>query len=232
MHAISANAALKAANVPPIKPCSYHFPVTNFDEGIKFVYKFTDLVLGVLQDAIVFFGKGGDPKLARLIASIIGQEGEQAGWYRAVQHKVPSELSFLTFAEPSFAASLIVQHYALPGSCPNVGEIPLPIYKPLKIVTQPAAKTMPIKVALESNGTLPNPMWLTYINQQNLPIVEPLKVLSQEGSKTVVQALFPYDEHMMNGLTVALVTNSGGPFSSASAAGDTAVFGPGLIEVN
>jgi hypothetical protein len=73
---------------------------------------------------------------------------------------------------------------------------------------------------------------MTYINQQNLPIFEPLHVVSREGDVVQAEALFPYDDNEMNGLTIAAVTLSEGPFGDASSVAKWTLAGPGLIIVN
>lgn len=65
---------------------------------------------------------------------------------------------------------------------------------------------------------------LVFMNQQNLPVVKPLT--------NDCQAEFPYDQFEMNGLTLAAVTPSAGPFANPDAVAAAALFGPALIEVN
>lgn len=72
---------------------------------------------------------------------------------------------------------------------------------------------------------------MTYINQQNVPVTVPLKVGETLKSKTRMSALFPYDGHLMNGLTVAIITKTGGPFQNLHCC-QAAVHGPALIIVN
>ena len=45
-------------------------------------------------------------------------------------------------------------------------------------------------------------------------------------------ANFPYDQFVMNGLTLANEVHGAGPFSSASAVANSTVYGPALIEIN
>ena len=49
---------------------------------------------------------------------------------------------------------------------------------------------------------------------------------------TTFEALFPYDQFEMNGLTIAVLTNSAGPFADVDAVAAATVAGPALIEVN
>lgn len=234
---MSANTALQHFNAEPIQACTYRFPVTDFKSAIVLASTFTDLVLGTLQDAVEIFAVGGDSGLARLIASVIGQEGEQQGWYRVLQGKIPSELPFLTTSDLSFAFTAI-QSFTVPGSCPNQHVIELQTFQPLTILTPPGPRTQEITVSWtvteghnEKRGG-DHGLYMTYINQQNLPIVEELRILSRNGNTVTAEALFPFDANELNGFTIAAVTNSKGPFANANAVAKSTVFGPGLIIVN
>ena len=72
---------------------------------------------------------------------------------------------------------------------------------------------------------------MTYINQQNLPIVVPLEILKSIDDEIIAEALFPYDENLMNGFTLAAVTKSPGPFNSAEEVAKATIAAPGLIIV-
>ncbi|RHZ63580.1 putative sexual development protein (LsdA) [Aspergillus thermomutatus] len=233
LHALSANYALQHFNVSPILPCRYHFPVSDFDHAIALAATFTDLVLGTLQDVVERFAVGGDFNFTRIISSVIGNEGEQEGWFRLLQDKIPSELPFLTTSDLNFAFTAI-QAFVVPGSCPNIDEIPLETFHFLAILTPPANTTQTIRVAWRptETGAPGQHVWMTYINQLNLPIVEPMNIISVEHRTVVAEVLFPYDEYLMNGLTIAAVTNSSGPFPNANAVARATVAGPGLIVVN
>jgi hypothetical protein len=218
--------------VNPIQPCQYQFPVEDFKSAVILASTFTDLVLGTLQDVVERFAIGQDFDLARQISSIIGQEGEQQGWYRVMQSKIPSELPFLTTSDLSFAFTAI-QSFVVPGSCPNIQEIPLKTFEPLTIATPPGPETQNITVVFKDPGFNDrDELWITYINQQNFPIVEPLDILSQEHGNVAAEAIFPYTEHEMNGFTIAAITKSGGPFGNAYAVAANTIAGPGFIIVN
>ena len=73
---------------------------------------------------------------------------------------------------------------------------------------------------------------MTYINQQNLPIVKPMNSMSSREGTVTAEALFPYNKNLMNGLTIAAVTNGSGPFATADDVSKATVFGPGVIIVN
>jgi hypothetical protein len=100
---------------------------------------FTDIVLGTLQEIETKLAMNGDFGLMHSVASVIGQEGEQNGFYRSLLGKVPSALPFLTTGTREFAFSPLVQTFVVPGSCPNINTIPLPIFAPLTVATSPTA---------------------------------------------------------------------------------------------
>lgn len=233
LHALNANGALAHFGAQPIQPCQYNFPVSTFDEAIGLAATFTSVVLGTLQDVTQIFAQNGDAGLTRGIASVIGQEGEQEGWYRLLQGKIPSELPFLTTSTRDFAFTAI-NSFVVPGSCPNVGTIPLKTFQPLTLLNTPKPKTMNLKFSWQKPA-VPVPggqLWATYINQQNVPITEPLTMESVNGNTVVAEALFPYVEFEMNGLTIASLTPSPGPFANADAVAQAALFGPALILIN
>ncbi|KAJ5563267.1 hypothetical protein N7535_008431 [Penicillium sp. DV-2018c] len=214
LHAIQANNALRNVSVEPIEPCHYNFPVDNFDAAVLLASTFTDVVLGTLQDVVERFAMNGDFGLSREVSSIIGQEGEQEG----------CDLNF------AFTA---IQSFVVPGTCPNIDTIPLKTFEPLNIITPPTAKTEHIKVSFDyPHYTNETALWITYINQQNLPIAGPLQVVANKGDHIVAKALFPYDEYEMNGLTIAAVTPTKGPFPNAWSVANVTLAGPGLIIIN
>lgn len=233
LHMLSANLALENVGVEPILPCEYVFPVSSYFEAIVFITKVTDLVMGTLQAVIKRFAMGGDFDLAHIIASVIGNEGEQTGWYRMQQGRIPSELPFLTASALSFAFTAI-QGVTVPGTCPNKDTIPLMTYEPLHILTPPCPETTTITVAFEldelDEESSAGGLWMTYINQQNFPIVVPLEIDSADDV-IIAEALFPYDEHLMNGFTLAAVTRSPGPFENAEDVAEATIAAPGLIIV-
>lgn len=232
LHALRANDALVHFNVSPIQPCQYTFPVQDFDSAIVLASTFTDLVLGTLQDVVERFALGRDVDLTREISSVIGQEGEQQGWFRIMQGKIPSELPFLTTSDLNFAFTAI-QEFVVPGSCPNINEIPLRTFEKLTLTTTPGPQTQNLTFVFEdARSETEHPLWITYINQLNLPIVEPLHPVSRQDNQTVAQALFPYEENLINGLTIAVVTKSDGPFADVTSVAKWTLAGPALIIVN
>jgi hypothetical protein len=211
---------------------------------------FTDVVLGTLQDVIGHFSEAGITPLTQAVASVVGQEGEQNGFFRVLQAKVPSSLPFLTASIRDFAFTAL-QGFTVPGSCPNLSDIKLFTFAGLNVLTSPinpndqnlqfsfdtnslsnAAVTIPNKKVYLANYDWAGKGALVYINQQNTPIVEKFQNVKQSGSVITFEATFPYTENLMNGLTIAAVTFNQGPFANAQQVANSTVFGPGLIEIN
>lgn len=252
LHAIGANAILATAGATPIEPCEYVFPSTSFATAIDFARTFTDVVLGTLQDVEYGLAVNGDPGYIPLIASIIGQEGEQVsastnhpmssvrlttrlqvGWFRTLLDLIPSELPFLTASAGPFAYSAINQIVIVPGSCPNANIIDVPIFPTLAVETSPIKPVdQDIEFSFTSDGSWSSGFSLVYINQQNLPIVEKPKNIKVAGDVVTFEASFPYTEFIMNGLTIAAVTSTAGPFANADEVAAVTLYGPGIIEIN
>jgi hypothetical protein len=259
LHGINADNALKSQNAPTISPCTYKFPTTTFIDAVSFAATFTDLVLGTLQDVIQLLAISKDVALTRGVASVVGQEGAQTGFFRIVENKnkIPSELPFLTTSTRDFAFSALEQGVLV--NCPNdsILKSKLKLFAPLNVVTANIAaadQTLQFSFDINSLGksnvaTAASGSWsaygntynaaydwtqasLVYINSQNTPVV--VKPQSPKVSGTVVtfSANFPYAANLMNGLTIAALTHSAGPFPNASSVAEATLFGPGLIEIN
>jgi hypothetical protein len=235
LHLLNANGALKHFNQEPIQPCKYSFPVTDFQSAIGLAGTFTDLVMGTLQDVNMIFAQNGDAGLVRAVSSVIGNEGEQEGLYRLVQKKRPSAQPFLTTATRDFAFTAI-QSFTVPGSCPNIGTIKLKTFKGLTVEsTNIKAATQNIKFSVakkDASVYQANEVKVVYINGQNVPIVKSLSNVQIGSDKVTFEAAFPYDEFLMNGLTIAAVTHGKDSFANADEVADATVFGPGLIEID
>ncbi|KJX95842.1 sexual development protein [Zymoseptoria brevis] len=234
LHALGANAILASAGRTPIQPCEYKFPTSDYESAIATASLFTDVVLGTLQEASTTFGTTGDDEVLGLVASIVAQEGEQDGWYRSVGKKIPSALPFLSASSGVFAFSALNQLFVVPGSCGNLDAIKVPILQPLTVVTPPMAADSDITFSypVDKSITSPANLRLVYINQQNKPIVQELQNLKLEGNTVTFTSPFPYTENLLNGLTIATVTNGPTSFANISEVAAAAVWGPGLIEVN
>ncbi|KAL5343026.1 hypothetical protein BJX70DRAFT_394458 [Aspergillus crustosus] len=233
VHALTAVDALRHYGVNVVEPCQYNFPVVTIDEAVALAATLTSHSLATLQDITERFAESGDAGLTRLVASIIGNKGAQQGWYRVYQDKYPSELPTLTTSHVDFAFTY-AQSFTVSGSCPSLKDIKLRTFQPLEIVTRPEARTHKIKFSWTHgpDEKKENLLWLAYVNQLNTPIVSPLQVVSCDGEKSVAVAVVPYDEFLLNGLTVAAVVNRRGPFASAAAVAQSTVYGPGLFVIS
>lgn len=233
LHFLGANGILSSAGKDQIQPCKYVFPSNSFDSAIRLASTFTDVVLGTLQDALNAFATDGDTELVPLVGSIIGQEGEQNGFYRSVLHLIASSNPFLTRSTGAFAFSALNQNFVVNGSCPNSNIIDVPIFGVLTVDTQNIALAdQTLSFSVESDSTDAASWSVVYINGQNLPVVKPLTNVKTSGNTITFNAFFPGATDLMDGLTIAAVTKSAGPFTSADEVAAETLFGPGLIEIN
>jgi hypothetical protein len=238
LHLLNANNALAHFNASIIQPCIYNAPVDNFQDAIKLAAVFTDVVLGTLGDIQAHLGQNGDSELIRGIAAVIGQEGEQNGFYRSLLGKIPSASPFLTASAREFAFSALNQGFIVPGSCPNSNIIDIPIFGALSLLTsniQPQDQILrfsfPTTVQF-NQWSQAQGLSLVYINQQNVPIVEPIIQAQVSDNSTVIfSAYFPFVENNMFGLTIAAVVQGPGPFTNVADVTKATLFGPALIEV-
>ncbi len=123
---------LQANNAFAPSPCTYKFPTVGVKDAIALAETFTSLVLGTLQDASQGLAKNGDNGPVRAVASVIGQEGEQNGFYRNLLGLKPSQKPFLTTSIAPFAFSALQQFIVeCPYSLDNIGNIP--IFPPLAV---------------------------------------------------------------------------------------------------
>lgn len=205
LHELNANGAFQKFTGQMIQPCQYNFPVSNFNQSISLASTFTDVVLGTLPDIQTLFANANDNALIRGVGSVIGQEGEQNGFYRDILGKNPSALPFLTASARDFAFSAIVQNFVVPGSCSSSLDIlqrgGLTIFDILTVVNPPTTpmnqkvmfrlKTFSQKMEFsgeaaagfvsshENSTTSPHQqqdnLFLTYINQLNAPISVPIE---------------------------------------------------------
>lgn len=241
LHVLDANNALVHFGGKAIEPCDYNFPVSNINDAVTLAQTFTDVVLGTLQNIVSGFGTDGDSPLIQGVASVVGQEGEQNGWYRTFLGKVPSALPFLTTSTREFAFSAIQQNFVVPGSCPDLGDIDLQTFDPLTVVTSPIdAKSQDLSFSVmmkddDNDGNYKakcSGMMVTYINQQNTPISVPISNMNMVDKMMTFSANFPYDPATFgNGLTIAAVTNGTSDFASAADVAKATMYGPGLIEI-
>ncbi|KAI5460099.1 hypothetical protein BGZ63DRAFT_511980 [Mariannaea sp. PMI_226] len=241
-HAIGALATLKSAHKFAPSACKYQFPVTNLQDAISLAETFTAVVLGALQNANVAIGKEGGFPLVRLLSSVIGQEGEQNGYYRNYLNQVPSESPFLTTVPPAFAWSAL-QLFVVPGSCPfNLNRINLPIFPPLSVNGGPIAKINPTDQTLNFQANLKNSkaarefigkkdgLFITYTTGQQLPISVKAENVHWKGDVVTLQAKFPFTENVMQGFSHAALT-TGDNIKDADSVVAKTLAAPGVIQV-
>lgn len=234
LHADNANAVLKANGIDPIQPCKYQFPVSDLNSSIALASTFTDAVLGTLQDVQLHLAMNGDAGVVPIIGSVIGQEGEQNGFFRNFIGKIPSAKPFLTRATREFAFSALNQNFVVAGSCPNINTIPLPVFTALTVVTNPIA---PIDQLITYSVKADKPMQpsgtaLVLINGQSTPIVEQIQNPVVKDGIVTFQANFPFNEFVLEGFTIAALVNSTANLNSAEDVAKVTIAGPGLIEVD
>lgn len=252
LHADNANAILTNNKVDPIQACKYQFPTTNLADALNLASTFTDVVLGTLQDVQLHLAQNNaanGPNVVPIIGSVIGQEGEQNGFFRNVSRnmrttytltnttqfngKIPSAKPFLTRSSREFAFSALNQNFVVPNSCPNSNTIKLPIFQPLTVVTTPVGKDQLLTFSVPvDKPTPPTGLSLVLINGQNTPLIETVQNAQVANGVATFQANFPFTENILDGLTIAALTSSAGPFASAEDVAKATIAGPGLIEVN
>jgi len=240
LHFLGANGILNASGHNTIEPCEYVFPTDKFDDAINLARTFTDVVLGTLQDALVAFAGDGDgEKFSALIGSVIGQEGEQNGYYRSLLGLIPSGAPFLTRSAAPFAFSALNQMFVVPGTCPGAGNAELfkalPVFGALTVDTkniQLKDQTLTFSVTSNSTGSDFKDYSVVYLNQQNVPLVEKIENVKIDGDYVTFDAFFPAATLIMDDLTIAAVTKNAGPFASADEVAAATLYGPGLIEIN
>ncbi|KAF2443109.1 late sexual development protein [Karstenula rhodostoma CBS 690.94] len=234
LHALGANAILQTNHVDPIKSCKYNFPVSDFESAIGLAATFTDVVLGTLQDVNDIFAQNTESGPVRLISSVIGNEGQQEGLFRIIQKKTTPAQPFLTTGTRDFAFTAI-QSFVVPGSCPNIEDIPLTTFKPLKVLTQniqPKDQELEFSIDISDVDIDVNSLSLVLINAQNAPIVKTLENIETKNGVVTFRAEFPFEKFLLHGLTIAAVTHSAESFANADDVAKQTVFAPGLIEVN
>ncbi|KAK8149473.1 vesicle coat component [Beauveria asiatica] len=244
LHALAAQTALMAANASFVpSACKYMFPTTNLTQAVNIAETFTAVVLGALQGANVLFAKENVPVPIQLISSVIGQEGEQNGYYRTVLKEVPSESPFLTAVPAAFAFSAL-QMFVVPGSCPYpLSNIDLPIFPPMMINGQAVAALEAKDQKLSFSADLGKSeqakkyfggdgkdLFLTYTTGQQKPISLEISNVKWESGMISFDADFPVSENVMNGFSHAALT-TGNVFESADDVANSTLAGPGIIQV-
>ncbi|KAJ9614075.1 hypothetical protein H2200_002211 [Cladophialophora chaetospira] len=239
-HTLNANGALAKFNAGPILPCTYQSPVSDLKTAISVARTFTDVVLGTLGDVQTHQGQNGDAGLIRGVAAVIGQEGEQNGFYRSALGLIPSAAPFLTQSAREFAFSALNQAFIVPGSCPNVQTINLTIFDPLSPSPQfLQPQDQDVKFSFLAAGakshyaTNYQTLQVAFLNQQNVPVLAKLDNVSVAKDGTLsFSAHLPFNKFIMNGLTIAAVVDGAGPFNTINDVVAATQFGPSLIEIN
>jgi hypothetical protein len=242
-----------------IQPCSYIFPVSTFKESIALANLFTDVVESTLPDIIVLLGLVGDAPLTRGVGAVLGQEGEQNGFYRGLLGMPNAQLPFKTQGARDFPFNAILQNFVVPGSCgnldiliaPGAGAKALKQYAVLNLET-PNSKlsinadsqikfTTPLSSSnneptahsfIQTSGSSSG-FYITYLNQANAPVSVPATIGSASGNSLAfeITAEFPGKSHFLNGLTIAALTK-GNNFASPDDVAAATVAGPAFIELN
>ena len=165
------------------------------------------------------------------VGSVIGTEGEQVGWFRAVQGKRPTAEPFDTAAAREFALTALKGFVAPGTSCPSIDSIQFSSFAPLTVMSTEICDG-PIQFsATNGYGTTvdPSKQSLVYMNGALEPIVVDFTA-ETNGDQVTISADFPQKEKVLEGLTIAAIVNGKGPFMGSDDVAKAAVFGPGLIE--
>lgn len=229
LHAINANTKLPV----PLQTCQYEFPTEKFGDAIALAATFTDVVLGTLQDVSMIFSADGKAGVVQAVASVIGQEGEQNGFYRSLQNKIPSAQPFLTAGARDFAFSALNQNFVVPGSC-DISGINLKVFEVLTLETsniELGDQTITLSFDISSFHGTTEDLEFVLINGQNVPIVQELKNVKQDGEKITFDAEFLQQTDLLFGLTIGAVVRKGELLATVEQVANAAVFGPALIEV-
>ncbi|KAK2074942.1 hypothetical protein P8C59_009112 [Phyllachora maydis] len=248
VHAMAVKGILEHFNafLPP--PCDYTFPSQTLDDALDLAETFTSVVLGTLQDAQQTLAKNQNDDAVRALASVIGNEGEQNGYYRQYLSRLPTQKPFVTTSVASYAYSAL-QMFMTPGSCNWApSQIALKVYPVLTVnsgnyTLSPNDQTIIFTVNLANVdearpyvGQTSPPLFITYFTGQSTPISE--AIFDASWSKTTTgevsfTAFFPYTTNLLQGLTIAaLTTTNQFPTHSPAEVEAATLAAPGLIKVN
>jgi len=245
LHALDAKGVLDHFKAFSPPPCQYQFPTDSLKDAVALAETFTSVVLGTLQDANQLLAKNGDAGPVRAVSAVIGQEGEQNGFYRSYLSRPPSSQPFLTTSIAPFAYSAL-QAFVVKDSCPfKLTDIDIPIFAPLVVkqmedsgevraMNQRLGFSVDLRQLITAGRFLGKdnaPLFVTYLSGLNVPLSVPIQNPLWEGSKITFNADFPFEQNSMFGLSIAALTYE----SNYASAGDVAkstLAGPGLIQVN
>ncbi|KZP01799.1 LsdA family protein [Calocera viscosa TUFC12733] len=235
LHNLDAVTVLAHFNQTAIEPCTtYHFPVSNFEEAVTLAMTFTSNVFGLLGEIVQIFAQNGDIGLTRHIVQVVANEGEQNGFFRYLLGRVPDELPFTTVSTREFSFTAL-QGFVDPASCPNIDLISQDIntFDALTLLVTPKARTEEISFAIAIDKYVDGTnYYVVYTNQGNNPVVEPATWVASDSTTVTLNATFPYHEYLLNGLTIAAVTDQAGPFADVDSVTAAAIWAPAFIVVN
>ncbi|KAK4504536.1 hypothetical protein PRZ48_005452 [Zasmidium cellare] len=132
-----------------------------------------------------------------------------------VEPYIPSALPFLTRSAGPFAYSYINQNFIVPGTCKP--PIDVPIFRPLHVggkCFEPRDHDIQFSFTKDGSGEDIDNLSMIFISQQNLPVVRGLGNVTVEGDEVRFVVGLPFQEGLMNGLTIVAVTKTAGPFGT------------------
>ncbi|CCF32086.1 late sexual development protein [Colletotrichum higginsianum] len=245
LHALDAKGVLDHFKAFSPPPCQYQFPTNSLKEAVALAETFTSVVLGTLQDANQLLAKNGDAGPVRAVSAVIGQEGEQNGFYRSVLARPPSSQPFLTTSIAPFAFSAL-QTFVVKDSCPfRMSQIDIPTFAPLNVAqmakageVEPRTQMLSFEVDLREIVTAGRflgkdraPLFVTYLSGLNVPLSVPVTNPQWDGARIAFEAEFPFEKNSMYGLSIAALTYEG-KFTNPDDIPKATLAGPGLIQVN
>ena len=251
LHAYNANEAVRHfTNGSHIFPCTYFFPLFDFASAIAFAQTFTDMYIGLLINIQQRTAQnlGADShSIVYVLAQALGQEGQQSGWFRSLQGKHASAEPFLTSSTREFAFSWL-QRFIVPGSCPNMEEIPLQIFPPLYLDCN-VGGTGPVSLLVPGEVD-PQTQSVAFVNGALVPTVVPFNITKTSGcgkglmrnevtaqtgcgrdTVTSIAAYFPYSSNVMHGLTLVAIVRDGPTLITSEDVANATLYGPAVIEV-
>ncbi|KAK1659932.1 late sexual development protein [Colletotrichum godetiae] len=244
LHALDAKGVLDHFKAFSPPPCKYQFPTNDLKSAVALAETFTSVVLGTLQDANQLLAKNGDAGPVRAVSAVIGQEGEQNGFYRSILSRPPSSQPFLTTSIAPFAFSAL-QSFVVKDSCPfKMNQIDIPLFAPLNVMQMAGgeieAKNQMLNFEVDLReivtagrflGKDKAPLFVTYLSGLNVPLSVPVSNPQWDGARIAFQAEFPFDKNSMFGLSIAALTYEG-KFTNPDDIPKATLAGPGLIQVN
>ena len=136
LHVFESNDPLAFFNASPVVPCKYFAPVSDLPSAIDFIRIYTDLVLGTIVHVMTRFAEHRNSYLIPAVGSVVGNKGQQSGFYRNLLGFTPTTNPFPTVLSREFTFSYMNQVLIVPGSCPNLNAIDIPIFGVLNVLTQ------------------------------------------------------------------------------------------------